>query len=292
MRVLTVKKEFTSQQRTEGNQLFQATVLDNVKDCVIATDLEGTITYWNQGADKIFGYSNSEMSGASITKISLHDKREIDAANYHAYLQKKTLVSCEWEGAHKNGSPVYLLFTYIPLRDNNGRISGLLQIGKDITEHKKAEKALHATEGKLSEQNLLLEQKNVALQELINQNRVEKERIEKQVQANVDHLLKPVVEKLKGKGSQLAKQYTSLLEANLNEITSRFGNDISSKMLRLTQKEIDVCNMIKNGFSSKQISEAMNISTRTVETHRNSIRKKLSLSGKDVNLATYLKYLQ
>jgi DNA-binding CsgD family transcriptional regulator len=116
--------------------------------------------------------------------------------------------------------------------------------------------------------------------------------MEKLVQANVDHLLKPVIEKLKAKGSLLADRYILLLEANLKEITSSFGNQISSRMLSLTQREIDVCNMIKNGFSSKEISEAMHISTRTIETHRNNIRKKLDISGKDVNLATYLKFLQ
>ena len=52
----------------EGDLLFQATVLDNVKDCVIATDLEGKITYWNQGTSAIFGYSNGQMLGESITE--------------------------------------------------------------------------------------------------------------------------------------------------------------------------------------------------------------------------------
>lgn len=112
------------------------------------------------------------------------------------------------------------------------------------------------------------------------------------MQSNVDHLLRPVIEKLKQNGTQTFERYALLLEANLNEITSSFGSDISSRMLSLTQKEIDICNMIKNGFGSKQISEALHISIRTIETHRNSIRKKLDISGKDTNLATYLKFLK
>ena len=63
-------------------------------------------------------------------------------------------------------------------------------------------------------------------------------------------------------------------------------------MLSLTQKEITICNMIKNDLSSKQISEALHVSIRTIETHRNSIRKKLNISRKDVNLTTYLKFLE
>jgi PAS domain S-box-containing protein len=162
---------------------------------------------------------------------------------------------------------------------------------RDITERKKAENALRQSEEKLMEQNNLLEQKNAALREIMSQHQSEKERIESQVQANVDHLLRPVIEKLKGTGNSLVDRYIELLEAAMNEITSRFGNSISSRMLSLTQREIDICNMIKNGFSSKQISQALHISTRTIETHRNSIRKKLDISGKKVNLATYLKSL-
>jgi DNA-binding NarL/FixJ family response regulator len=158
------------------------------------------------------------------------------------------------------------------------------------TDRRRIERALKLSEEKLAEQNLLLEQKNIALREIMNMNREEKEKLEKQVQANVDHLLKPILEKLKGKGTHIAERYTSLLESNLKEITSSFGNDISSAMLSLTQKEIDICNMIRNGFSSKEISDALHISVRTVETHRNTIRKKLQLANKEVNLASYLKF--
>jgi PAS domain S-box-containing protein len=162
---------------------------------------------------------------------------------------------------------------------------------RDVTERKKNEKALRENEDKLKEQNILLEQKNAALREIMSQHQNEKERIESQVQANVDRLMKPVIEKLKGTGNPVVERYIELLEADMKEITSRFGNTLSSKMFSLTQREIDICNMIKNGFSSKQISQALNISTRTIETHRNSIRKKLDISGKKVNLATYLKFL-
>jgi PAS domain S-box-containing protein len=411
------ERELSVLREIERELLFQADLLDNAKDCVIATDLKGKITFWNQGANALFGYSCGEMFGKSLTKINKPHEGKKGAANQLEFPKQETPVLGEWEGVHRDGHIVYLLLTYLPMRDKEGRTTGFIRVGKDITEHKrveealraseiryrrlfeaakdgvllldattgqitdvnpflmeklgfskeefiskkiweigafkdtdlskagfrelqekgyihyesmplvtkdgrfidvefvsnsypvegekviqcnirditerkKAEKALRESEEKLMEQNILLEQKNTALREIMNQNRNEKERIEKLVQANVDHLLKPVIEKLKGKGSLLAERYISLLEANLREITSSFGSDISSRMLSLTQREIDVCNMVKNGFSSKEISEAMHISTRTIETHRNSIRKKLDISGKDVNLATYLKFLQ
>ncbi len=145
---------------------------------------------------------------------------------------------------------------------------------------------------KLLEQSLLLEQKDAAIREILSQYRDERKRIETLVQSNIDHLIRPIIEKIKEIGDPSVDQHVKLLEANINEITTQFGNRISSSMLNLTRREIDICNMIKNGFSSKQISQALTVSTRTIETHRNSIRKKLDIAGKKVNLTTYLNFAE
>ena len=68
-------------------------------------------------------------------------------------------------------------------------------------------------------------------------------------------------------------------------------NKISRKMLGLTQREIEICNMIKSGLTSKEIARVLNVSYRTVETHRNNIRNKLEITKKGINLITYLKSL-
>ena len=80
-----------------------------------------------------------------------------------------------------------------------------------------------------------------------------------------------------------------MLEENLREITVGFGLELSRKMHRLTQKEIELCSMIKQGLTSKEIGAMLNISPRTVETHRTHIRKKLGITGPEVNMTTYLK---
>ena len=62
------------------------------------------------------------------------------------FLRQESPVSEEWEGMHENGNPVCILFTYLSLRDNEGRTTGLVHIGKDITERKRTEEALRVSE--------------------------------------------------------------------------------------------------------------------------------------------------
>lgn len=290
---LDLEQDLAEHRKTEEalrlSELRYRRLFEAAKDGVLLLDADtGRITDVNPYLIEKLGYSKEEFVTKKIWEIGAFKDTELSKAGFRE-LQEKGFIHYEsMPLVTKDGrffdvefvSNIYLVLDTKVAQCNI----------RDITERKIAEKALRESDEKLKEQNILLEQKNAALREVIDQNRNEKERLEKQVQANVDHLLKPLVEKLKGKGSLIAERYTSLLEENLKEITSTFGNEISSNMLCLTKKEIEVCNMIKHGFSSKQVSEAMNVSTRTIETHRNSVRKKLKISGKEVNLATYLNF--
>ena len=80
----------------------------------------------------------------------------------------------------------------------------------------------------------------------------------------------------------------SILESNLNEIISPFTRKLSLKHLSLTPKEIKIVNLIKHGYTTKKIAQIMNISPRTVDTHRKNIRKKIGLSEKRANLRSHL----
>ncbi|MDY0220539.1 MAG: LuxR C-terminal-related transcriptional regulator [Desulfobacterium sp.] len=155
-------------------------------------------------------------------------------------------------------------------------------------EHRQTERALGLSEQKLKDQNLMLKDKNIALREIMNQVTTEKETIEKNILANVDKFLLPLVKKLKNRGSAIDRQYLDLLEESIRQLTSGFGIQISKKSPGLTPRENEICNMVRSGLSSKEIAKLLNISYRSVETYRNYIRKKLGITNKKINLATYL----
>ena len=175
---------------------------------------------------------------------------------------------------HKKGKPSYLAGYTI-----------------DITRRKVAEDLVQKTKQELQVQNRMLQEKNIALREIMSQLETEKARIMKQVQSNVETIVLPLIHKIKGQGTENDRNYLRLLEENLLELTSGFSWTLSQKNARLTQREIELCGMIKQGLSCKEIGRLMNISFRTVETHRNRIRKKLGITDQAINLTTYLKNL-
>jgi len=154
--------------------------------------------------------------------------------------------------------------------------------------HRELESLVDEKTIELKERTRELEQKNMALKEILGQIEIEKRQIKEDVVSNVEQLLKPTLSKLKRKGNDLDARYLGLLEHNLEKLTSSFGAEVSNKRWRLTPREIEICNMIKNGLSSKEISQLLNVSFRTIEIHRTHIRKKLDIAHKDINLVTYL----
>jgi len=173
----------------------------------------------------------------------------------------------------------------VPIKDRSGRIVNLIQITRNITQQKKAEKALKDRQKELSIQRRSLQELNSALRVLLEKRDNDKRELEEKLLANVKELVIPYVEKLKGtklEFKQLA--YLEILESNLNDIVSPFSRTLSSKYLSLTPTEIQVANMVKVGKTSQEIAELMGLSRRTVESHRDNIRKKLGLSNRKAQI--------
>jgi len=167
------------------------------------------------------------------------------------------------------------LFNLVPLIES-GYINSY---ATDITERKKAEEALR-------QQKLSLEQKNLALKEMVEHIERTKNKTKEDIVININESVLPILKKLKIKGE--SSKYINLLQHHLEELTSSFGRRITEKSIKLTPREIEICNMIKGGLTSKEASKLLNISYQTIERHRKNIRKKLGISNKRVNLTSYL----
>lgn len=157
----------------------------------------------------------------------------------------------------------------------------------EIDVRKKSEKALKESEATLKEQTKILAQKNLALGEIIAQIEIEKNKIKNEINSNVQRIILPTLEKMNVVNDK--DTYKKLLEYHLDKITSGYGKKITNLSYKLSPREIEICNLVKANLTSKDISQLLNLSVKTVDKHRRNIRKKLEINNKDINLASVLR---
>jgi DNA-binding CsgD family transcriptional regulator len=163
----------------------------------------------------------------------------------------------------------------------------------DITERKRAEKSLRAMAEELQSKTRTLEEMNAALRVLLKQRENDKNELEERVLASVKELVMPHLEELKKcLSDQRELTHVQILESNLQGIISPFAQKLSLQYLHLTQKEIQIANLIKEGKTTKEIARFMNLSKFAIDTHRAHLRNKLGLTNKKANLRTYLSSIQ
>ncbi|MBW2634071.1 MAG: helix-turn-helix transcriptional regulator [Deltaproteobacteria bacterium] len=106
---------------------------------------------------------------------------------------------------------------------------------------------------------------------------------------NVKSMITPYIDMLrKDSHNENQAHLFDALESNLNDIISTFSLTLSSEQFGLTPTEMLVADLIRQGKKTKEIAKVKNISCKTVEVHRNNIRKKFGLLHKKINLQSYL----
>ena len=178
-----------------------------------------------------------------------------------------------------------------PLAEVKGRY--VVVTHEDITALKNIEETLRKNEIELELKAKSLEDTNIALKVLLKQNERDKRELEEMVLINIKRQILPSIEKLKKMGpNSRQRTYLEILESNVNDIASPLLRQLSSKYINLTPQEIQVATFVKDGKTTKEIAEIMNISPHSVHFHRKRIRKKLGLHEKKANLRSHLLFLE
>ena len=160
---------------------------------------------------------------------------------------------------------------------------------ENITPVVEAQEDLKKKEMELSQQKKMLEESNIALKVLLEHREHDRMRLEENVLANVRQLVSPYVEKLRlQKLDGRSRNLIEIIEARLAEIAAPFLNRLTDIHRLLTPREIDVAALVREGRTSKEIAELLNVSVSGVDFHRKKIRKKLGLANEKANLRSYL----
>lgn len=134
-----------------------------------------------------------------------------------------------------------------------------------------------------------LEEANIALKVLLQHRDEDRKVIEERIITNVKKLALPYIEKLKTQKlneSQMA--CVQIIEDNLKDIISPFLRNLTIEHSNFTPREIQITSLVKEGKTTKEITELLNISATAVDFHRKNIRMKLGIKNEKINLCSYL----
>ncbi len=135
--------DITEQKQMVDQLRFQTHLLGAVGQAIIATNLDGTIFYWNAAAERLYGWSANEVLGQNILHVTPIEQSHTEAET----IMRTVGGGDEWTGEfrvrHRNGQSFHVLVTDVPFYDQSGTMIGIIGVSTDISHLKQIEAALH-----------------------------------------------------------------------------------------------------------------------------------------------------
>ncbi len=147
--ILIFFEDTTERHKAEEARFRLAAVVECSDDAIIAKDLTGTITNWNAGAQRIFGYTEAEAIGQNIVMIIPPELRDEETQILRRLKAGERIDHYETVRLTKAGKRVNVSLTVSPVRDSAGTIIGASKIARDITERRRVEESLRQSDQRL-----------------------------------------------------------------------------------------------------------------------------------------------
>ena len=157
-RDVTDRKQIESALREREQRLrFLASIVESSDDAIVSKNLDGIITSWNRGAERVFGYTADEAIGRPITIVIPEDRHSEERDILSRIRRGERIDHFETIRQRKHGSRIVASLTISPVKNAEGKIVGASKIARDITEQKRAQEliATLAREAEHRSKNLL-----------------------------------------------------------------------------------------------------------------------------------------
>lgn len=316
-----------SQRRSAEQALQQSEekfheLTDMLPQVVFELDDKGNLSYVNDYAFELFGVRKENFISGELPVLEFiaPEDRTRAADNMRRAFAGEPMSGREYLGLRPDGTRFPIL-AYSRSFTHNGRV-GLRGLLVDITRRKNEEKLLlqahdnleqkvaertaelidvvetlekvvmeyRLTARELENKSRDLEELNTALQVLLRRRDREKAEFEQEALASINSLVLPQLNKFRsGALDEQQRSLLDLVEMNLLNIIApgKSGSNLAT-FSRLTPTEIQVANLIRQRKTSREIASLLQVSIRTVDAHRNNIRKKIGIVNKGETLSQYL----
>ncbi|NOE33069.1 MULTISPECIES: LuxR C-terminal-related transcriptional regulator [unclassified Ruegeria] len=154
----------------------------------------------------------------------------------------------------------------------------------------KLNETLAQLETRVSDRTRELQETNTALRVLLSSLEDDRKSRDMEIVEQVRSRVLPYLDKVRAQlaGDEAQSVYLDLVENNLNEITSSLSDKLTDAFAAMTPTEMEIAQMVMFGKTTKDIAKALSRETSTIDFHRNNIRRKLGLDGRDQNLRSHL----
>jgi PAS domain S-box-containing protein len=153
----TVTRDLTESKLADQQLRYVASIVQSSDDAIVSKDLDGIITSWNRGAERVFGYAAKEVVGKSITIVIPEDRLNEEAEILRRIRKGDRIDHFETVRQRKDGSQIAVSLTISPVKNAEGKVIGASKIARDITEQKRSQEqiATLAKEAEHRSKNLL-----------------------------------------------------------------------------------------------------------------------------------------
>jgi PAS domain S-box-containing protein len=155
---ITERKRAEAELRESEQRLrWLASIIESSDDAIVSKNVDGIITSWNRGAERVFGYTAEEVIGKSITVVIPQNRQDEERTILTRIKQGERIDQFETIRQRKDGSLIVVSLTVSPVKDAKGKIVGASKIARDITEQKRRQEqiAILAREAEHRSKNLL-----------------------------------------------------------------------------------------------------------------------------------------
>jgi PAS domain S-box-containing protein len=153
----TVTRNLTESKLAEQGLRSLASIVESSDDAIVSKNLDGIVTSWNRGAERVFGYTADEAIGQPITIVIPEDRQDEERGILTRIRRGERIDHFETIRRHKHGSFIVVSLTVSPVRNAEGKIVGASKIARDITDQKRSQERIDtlAREAEHRSKNLL-----------------------------------------------------------------------------------------------------------------------------------------
>jgi|GEM_PF-6211796 len=245
-------------------------------------DTDGRLIDVNNCWLKTLGYKRPEVIGRlSSDFLTEESKLYAQQTVLPAFFSCGYVKNIEYQMQKNDGSVIDVLLSADSEIENGVMVRSFAVI-KDISEQKRIENELHIQKARLEESynslNIILDRNNDLAKT-----------IEERTYANIKDLIESTVEGLRSTLKEPQQiEWLNILTSKLENLSSGYAAVLRGKYADLTPKERQIADLILAGKSTKEIASYFNLSNKTIEFHRNNLRKKLGIDNSKTSLRSFL----